>query len=150
MSQAQCFHCKKTVLVAEPELIRTKNERLRLAGKCSDCGKSVSQFVQDPERPQLTPEQKKEREEKRREERKKTKTPSPESPKKSIKKRALKPCASCSCKQHQEVLDSSPSKKKKRVSQKEKREKQIQELLEENEKLKSQIPAVEAVMEVSA
>jgi len=131
MSKAQCFHCKEPVEVQDPVLVRTSNQRLRLSGKCSVCGKSVSQFVADPDRPQLSPEQKKEREEKRREERKK-KLSLTESPKKTIsKKRALKVCAKCACVAHLELIEDQP-KKKRRVSKKEKLEK-------ENEKLKEEI-----------
>lgn len=128
MPEAQCFHCKTAVEVQDPILVRTSNQRLRLKGSCSLCGKSVSQFVADPDRPQLSPEQKRENEIKRREERKKRIS---ESPKKTIKKRTLKPCARCACVAHLESIDEQP-KKKRRISKKEKLEK-------ENEKLKQEI-----------
>lgn len=126
-SNAQCFSCKETVDVAESQLIRTKNQRLRLAGKCAKCGKSVSQFVADPDRPQLTVEEKKAREEKRREDRKAKKQLQPESPKKKIQKRSIKPCAYCSCKQHDSLLAEQP-KKKKRVSRTQKLQAEVERL----------------------
>lgn len=141
-ARAECFHCKEKVEVVEAEKVRTKNERLRLAGKCAKCGKSVSQFIRDPERPQLSPEEKKTREEKRREERKKL-SPQKEI-KKNGKKRALKPCKLCLCKQHDELIEEQPKKKTHRVSLKEKREKEIQELKELINALKSEKDALKA------
>lgn len=44
-SKAYCFHCKESGLVKDAAKVQTKNGRDRIAGKCSKCDKSVSQFL---------------------------------------------------------------------------------------------------------
>lgn len=125
---ARCFHCKRNCAIKDAHQVRTPNHRLRVAGSCEECGKAVSRFISDPERPSLTPEEKKAKEEKRRQERKKLIQDGTLKPveKKAGKKRSIKECKNCQCKSHEQLIQEQP--KKKRVSQKEKREKLINEL----------------------
>lgn len=102
---AQCFSCKQQTTVKNAEILKTKNNRFRLNGTCSDCGKSVSKFIPDPNAE------------------KKSKETSPLAIQKKIQKsprvrNSLRLCAACKCAKHAEIINSQP--KKKRKSQKEK------------------------------
>lgn len=146
MSEANCFHCKKLVVVQEAEKIYTNNGRLRLTGKCGDCQKKVSRFISDPSKPALTSEEKKIREQKRREEKKKERELHPELESQAQKSKAKKRRITIGNIElsivAQEVSDENVPKRRK-LTLKEKREKEIKELKEKNEKLLAQIKDME-------
>ena len=40
-----CVKCKKDTENIDPKIVRTKNNRLLMQSKCSDCGNEKSRFV---------------------------------------------------------------------------------------------------------
>ena len=42
-----CFKCKKDTENIDPKMFRTKNNRLIMQSKCSDCGNKKSRFVKE-------------------------------------------------------------------------------------------------------
>lgn len=46
---ARCFSCQKEVTITDAESGKTANNRHRIFGKCSDCGKKVSKFIKKTE-----------------------------------------------------------------------------------------------------
>lgn len=111
---AQCFSCSSIQQVSDAQIIKTKNNRLRLSGKCCSCGKSVSKFIRNPDEP--------------------AKTQRTISPQKKIQKKRknLKKCSNCQCSDHTELIESQP--KRKRVDTVEQKKKRLQKLLEEIQK----------------
>lgn len=142
--EANCFSCKQLVEVKNPKKETTKNFRLRLSGECSKCGKQVSRFISDPDRPALSLDEKKARESKRREEKKKEKALNPEikASIKKAKKRKIRIGDIELSITALEVDDDSVPKRRK-LTLKEKREKEIRELKEKNEQLLEQLKGMQ-------
>ena len=46
---AYCVKCKKNTEDIDPKMFRTKNNRLIMQSKCSDCGIKKSRFVKEQE-----------------------------------------------------------------------------------------------------
>ena len=46
---AYCVKCKKNTENIDPKMFRTKNNRLIMQSKCSDCGIKKSRFVKEQE-----------------------------------------------------------------------------------------------------
>ena len=46
---ACCVKCKKNTKNIDPKMFRTKNNRLIMQSKCSDCGTKKSRFVKQQE-----------------------------------------------------------------------------------------------------
>ena len=44
-----CLKCKKDTENIDPKIVRTKNNRLLMQSKCSDCKNKKSQFVKEQE-----------------------------------------------------------------------------------------------------
>lgn len=119
---AQCFCCKSVQEVLEPEVLATKNNRLRLSGKCASCGKNVSKFIQNPEETNKTPRS------------------SPPAQKKIKKKKALKKCANCECASHALVIELQPKRKRTdSLELKRKRLQKLQEQIETEEKEREEV-----------
>ena len=48
-----CLKCKKDTENIDPKIVRTKNNRLLMQSKCSDCKNKKSQFVKEQEAKEL-------------------------------------------------------------------------------------------------
>ena len=46
---AYCVKCRKNTVNIDPKMFRTKNNRLIMQSKCSDCGIKKSRFVKEQE-----------------------------------------------------------------------------------------------------
>jgi len=44
-----CVSCKKHIHIQNPHIIKTKNNRMRLAGTCPYCHHNVSRFISNAE-----------------------------------------------------------------------------------------------------
>jgi hypothetical protein len=145
---ANCFSCKKIVEVTEPVKETTKNGRLRLKGKCSECSKQVSRFISDPDKPALTSEEKKAREAKRREDKKRERELNPTQLKSNIKKskkrRIVLGDVEVTIIASEVTEDGVPKRRK--LTAKEKREKEIRELKEKNEKLQEALKEIQETL----
>ena len=47
--KSYCVKCKKDTENIDPKIVRTKNKRLLMQTKCSDCGNKKSRFVKKQE-----------------------------------------------------------------------------------------------------
>lgn len=142
---ANCFGCgnQKTEIVDAQEKV-TKNGRLCLMGKCTRCGKTVSRFVSDPSKPALSAEEKKNNEKKRREEKKRERELNPElkgAQAKKAKKRRIRIGDLEITIIATEVTDESTPKRRK-LTAKEKREKEIKELKDKNSELEKHLKEI--------
>ena len=147
---AQCFSCKEIREVKDGQIVKTENNRLRLAGSCDKCGKAVSKFVPNPNSsPKVSPSNSPLAAQKKIQ-------------KKKVKRQTLKKCAECACLTHSKIIDEQPKKKRKIAIKKaldsvdEALKKRVEELEKHlhlrqfiGEELKS-IDAEESVSEVSA
>src|SRR6478609_8373194 len=126
MSQARCFHCKEDVVVQDEVKSYTSNQRLRVSGVCPKCSSKLSRFVPDPDKPALSPEAKKAREQERREQRKKDAPAVASLPiaKRSKKRRIVIEGIQIDI-VAQEVSQEGTPVKKRKLTAKEKREKEI-------------------------
>ncbi len=121
---AQCFHCKSVQEVKDGEVVRTENNRLRLAGSCKACGSKVSKFIPNPDSPKQA---------------EKSPSISPAGATKKIqkkksKKQVLKKCAQCACAQHTAAIEAQPKKERKVTTPKKKDLDSLRERLESVEK----------------
>jgi len=142
--QANCFSCKEVVEVTDALIVKTSNDRLRLVGQCAKCSKNVSRFVSDPSKPPLSAEEKKAREQKRRELKKKEKELHPELQSNAGKSKARKRrivIGNIAVSVTAEEITEENQPKRRKLTLKEKREKQIQELKDQNSKLQEQLKA---------
>ena len=100
---AQCFSCKCVREINNAETLLTTNNRHRLSGECASCGKKVSKFICDPNKPasaaSTTPDN----------------SPSLQAEKKikkKTRKQSLKRCANCLCKTHEQIIEAQPKKQR--------------------------------------
>ena len=47
--QTYCINCRKYTENIDPKMVRTKNGRLLMQSKCTDCGIKKSRFVKEQE-----------------------------------------------------------------------------------------------------
>lgn len=143
--QGHCFHCRKEVDIKEAEEKDTKNGRKRLSGLCVECDRKVSVFIPDPNKPALTSEQKKERDAKRREQRKQLQKEraegslaagSPAAKKSKKRKIRIGEFELVILAQEVNATGADGAPKRRKLTLKEKRERQIEELKKEIEELK--------------
>lgn len=141
LHQANCFGCKNPKAnVVEAVKQYTKNGRLCLVGKCETCGKRVSRFIADPDKPALSAEEKKTNEKKRREEKKREREANPEvksAVKKAKKRRVLIGDLEVTISVAEVTGENAPKRRK--LTAKEKREKQIIELEVKNRELEKHL-----------